>query len=102
MERPRIARKICADQRNLRLESLARKLVELVVFPPRFGDVPVRQHPSARAGKKARTENIKLHLRSLAFECKNRIAVAILKRLSLRIQSGVAEPLPALLLIERN
>src|SRR6202030_1749278 len=100
VKRPRITGKICADQRNFGLKSLGGELFKLVVPPPGLGDVTVREHASAGTSEEARTEDIELYFRPAALEREDRISATVLQRLALRVQAGIAEPLPALFLIE--
>src|SRR5579864_3728333 len=102
MKRAWIAREICANQRNLWLEPLVRQFIEFVVFPPWFGNVTVCQDSSTASYQKACPENIKLHLWPVPFQREDRIPLAVLQRLALRIQSGIPQPLSALFLIKRD
>ena len=51
---------------------------------------------------KSRAEYVDRHFRTVSFECQDRIAVAILDRLALRIQARVAQPLASLLVAKSH
>src|SRR5271156_2644075 len=102
MKRARVSGKIGAYRRNLRLQSLAGDLGDLVVLPPRLGDVAIGDYPPIRSGDEASAENIELHFRSFAFQRQNRIAFAILNRLALLVEAGVMQAAPRLLVVERH
>ena len=71
---------------NFSQETLARHLIQLVVIPPGFGNVPVGDDTSGIAHRKARAEYVQFHFGAVAPESEYRIAVAILQRLALLVQ----------------
>ena len=83
---------------NFSQKTLARHLIQLVVIPPRFGNVPVGDDPSGIAHREPRAEYVHLHFGAVAPDSEYRIAVAILQRLALLVQAGVAQPLAVLLI----
>ena len=54
------------------------------------------------SGEKSGAENIELHFGSAALERQNRLAIAILQRVALRIETRVAQPASALLIAKSN
>src|ERR1700732_3444602 len=101
MKRPGVSWKISANRRNLRWGALICKRFEFFVFPPRFGPGGIGDQASIRAGDKAGAENIELHFGTAPFQCEDRIVFAILQRLALLIESGVAQTLTVIFVAER-
>ena len=53
----------------------------------------VGNHPAIRSGNKSSAEHVDANLRPGPLKRQNRIAIAILNRLALRIQPGIVQPL---------
>src|SRR5580658_260813 len=102
MKRARIAGKIGAYDGNLRLQSLAGDLGDLVVLPPRLGDMAIGDYSPIRSGDETGAENIQLHFRPFAIQRQNRIAFAVLNRLALLVEAAIAQAASRLLVVERD
>ena len=70
---------------NLRLQALFGNRRNLVVLPPRFGDVPVGDHPPIGPGHESRTEHIHLHFGTGSVQRQDRISFAILQRIAILV-----------------
>jgi len=99
-EGARVAREIGADIGNFGLKALRRDVVQLIIFPPRLGDVTIGDDAPVCAGEEAGAEDVYLHFGTAAAGGEERIAVAILQRIAFGIEAGVAERLAALLFAE--
>ncbi len=82
--------KISGQIRNARTEPLAGDSGELVILPPRLGHVMIGEY-AARANDKSRAKKISANFRCTPLQCINRVAIAIVERLAVRIDSPVAQ-----------